>query len=87
MHDTPPQRVLNRAPLPDAASGFMAALIRAAGELGAKLELAALKRTAALQPPHKYVPWIVVNDVPLRRDYTSLGSYICEALSDPKCAP
>ncbi|WCJ27998.1 gamma interferon responsive lysosomal thiol (GILT) reductase family protein [Euphorbia peplus] len=35
--------------------------------------------TAQLNPPHRFVPWIVVNNQPLREDYENFVSYICKA--------
>ena len=40
--------------------------------------------TGALHPPHTYVPWLVVNGVPLGEDDTNLYKYICVALSGDK---
>lgn len=47
-------------------------------EYGKKLELAYAAETAALEPPHRYVPWVVVNGQPLYEDYTNFISYICK---------
>ncbi|KAI3870273.1 hypothetical protein MKX03_029662 [Papaver bracteatum] len=35
--------------------------------------------TAALNPPHEYVPWVTVNEVPIRMDIENLMKYICKA--------
>lgn len=35
------------------------------GVLGTQLERAAASETAALKPEHTYVPWVVVNTIPL----------------------
>ncbi|KAG4920536.1 Gamma-interferon-inducible lysosomal thiol reductase [Glycine soja] len=35
--------------------------------------------TSALEPPHKYVPWVVVNGEPLYEDYENFLSYLCKA--------
>ncbi|PKI51281.1 hypothetical protein CRG98_028310 [Punica granatum] len=48
---------------------------------GTKLELQYAAETNALQPPHQYVPWVVVNGKPLYEDYENFESYICEAYS------
>ncbi|KAK7301645.1 hypothetical protein RJT34_12515 [Clitoria ternatea] len=48
-------------------------------EHGKELELQYAAETDALQPPHKYVPWVVVNGEPLYEDYENFLSYICEA--------
>ncbi|KAL1202040.1 Gamma-interferon-responsive lysosomal thiol protein [Cardamine amara subsp. amara] len=48
-------------------------------ELGNKLELHYAAETKALEPPHKYVPWVVVDGQPLYEDYENYISYICKA--------
>ncbi|XP_060175006.1 gamma-interferon-responsive lysosomal thiol protein-like [Lycium barbarum] len=48
-------------------------------ERGKELELRYAAETSALQPPHKYVPWVVVDGQPLYDDYTNFISYICKA--------
>ncbi|KAK7301646.1 hypothetical protein RJT34_12516 [Clitoria ternatea] len=48
-------------------------------EYGKKLELQYAAETDALQPPHKFVPWVVVNGEPLYDDIENFISYICEA--------
>ncbi|CAN4102121.1 unnamed protein product [Withania somnifera] len=44
-------------------------------ERGKELEL----RHAAETPPHKFVPWVVVDGQPLYYDYRNFISYICKA--------
>ncbi|KAL8496625.1 hypothetical protein ACS0TY_020353 [Phlomoides rotata] len=46
---------------------------------GTQLELRYAAETNALQPPHKYVPWVVVDGQPLYDDYEDFASYICKA--------
>jgi interferon gamma-inducible protein 30 len=46
---------------------------------GTQLELKYAAETNELQPPHKYVPWIVVDGQPLYEDYENFISYICKA--------
>ncbi|KAJ0978362.1 hypothetical protein J5N97_013836 [Dioscorea zingiberensis] len=46
---------------------------------GKKLELQYAAKTDALQPPHKYVPWVVVDGQPLYEDYENFESYVCQA--------
>ncbi|KAM0948088.1 putative gamma interferon inducible lysosomal thiol reductase GILT, Thioredoxin-like superfamily [Dioscorea sansibarensis] len=46
---------------------------------GNKLELQYAAKTGALQPPHTYVPWVVVDGQPLYDDYENFESYICKA--------
>ncbi|EIE23002.1 GILT-domain-containing protein, partial [Coccomyxa subellipsoidea C-169] len=50
------------------------------GKLGAELERAA----AAATPLHQYVPWILVDDVPLGADCGNLATYICAAYTGKK---
>lgn len=52
-----------------------------AGGRGKELELKYAAETNALQPPHQYVPWVVVDGKPLYEDYQNFLSYICEAYS------
>lgn len=47
--------------------------------LGQKLELLYADLTAALNPPHEYVPWVTVNEVPLHMDIGNFMKYICKA--------
>ncbi|OIV95078.1 hypothetical protein TanjilG_10898 [Lupinus angustifolius] len=49
------------------------------GEYGKELELEYAAETNALQPPHKYVPWVVVDGEPLYEDYENFLSYVCNA--------
>ncbi|XP_059297721.1 gamma-interferon-responsive lysosomal thiol protein-like [Lycium ferocissimum] len=49
------------------------------GGRGKELELSYAAETNALQPPHKYVPWVVVDGQPLYDDYTDFISFICKA--------
>jgi interferon gamma-inducible protein 30 len=46
---------------------------------GTELELQYAGETNTLQPPHEYVPWVVVDGQPLYDDYENFTSYICEA--------
>ncbi|KAI5603951.1 hypothetical protein POPTR_001G281004v4 [Populus trichocarpa] len=48
------------------------------GGYGDELEKYATE-TNALQPPHKYVPWVVVDGQPLYEDYEDFITYICKA--------
>ncbi|RDX65976.1 Gamma-interferon-inducible lysosomal thiol reductase, partial [Mucuna pruriens] len=48
-------------------------------EYGQELDLKYADETSALQPPHKYVPWVVVDGEPLYEDYENFLSYICKA--------
>ncbi|XP_039131966.1 gamma-interferon-responsive lysosomal thiol protein-like [Dioscorea cayenensis subsp. rotundata] len=48
---------------------------------GSKLELQYAAQTNALQPPHQYVPWVLVDGQPLYSDYNNFEAYICNALN------
>ncbi|XP_045825027.1 gamma-interferon-responsive lysosomal thiol protein-like [Trifolium pratense] len=48
-------------------------------EHGRELDLKYADETNALQPPHEYVPWVVVNGEPLYEDYENFLSYVCKA--------
>jgi interferon gamma-inducible protein 30 len=67
------------APSPVATAALVAC---AEGPLGRALSRMAAARTAALDPPHEYVPWIVLNGVPLRSASDNLLAFVCVAL-DP----
>eukprot|EP00850_Spirogloea_muscicola_P001950 SM000007S20910 [mRNA] locus=s7:869353:870929:- [translate_table: standard] len=59
----------------------------AEGELGGKLLRKYGKETDALDPPHLFVPWVVVNGQPLYEDFNNLDAYICKAYTGPKRLP
>ncbi|KAK6935678.1 Gamma interferon inducible lysosomal thiol reductase GILT [Dillenia turbinata] len=46
---------------------------------GLELELQYANETNSLEPPHKYVPWVVVNGEPLYEDYENFVTYVCKA--------
>ncbi|KAK9279755.1 hypothetical protein L1049_013437 [Liquidambar formosana] len=46
---------------------------------GKELELQYAAETNTLQPPHEYVPWVVVDGQPLYEDYENFISYVCKA--------
>ncbi|PNX90928.1 gamma-interferon-inducible lysosomal thiol reductase [Trifolium pratense] len=48
-------------------------------EHGKELHLKHKDQTNALQPPHTYVPWVVVDGQPIYDDYRNFVSYICKA--------
>ncbi|MCL7026052.1 hypothetical protein MKW94_023624 [Papaver nudicaule] len=54
--------------------------------LGQQLELGYAKVTDELNPPHKYVPWVTVNDVPLYDEYYNFPTYVCNAYEGTKPA-
>ncbi|KAF8116274.1 hypothetical protein N665_0020s0125 [Sinapis alba] len=51
---------------------------------GKELQLKYAAETSALEPPHKYVPWVVVDGQPLYEDYENFISYICKAYKGNK---
>ncbi|XP_076925181.1 gamma-interferon-responsive lysosomal thiol protein-like [Bidens hawaiensis] len=51
--------------------------------LGNKLELQYADVTNSLQPPKKYVPWVVVNGKPLYDDYIYIITNICGMYTGP----
>lgn len=53
----------------------------AAGDMGARLQREAAAATAALRPAHQWVPWVVVNGVPILDDAANVKQYICVAYS------
>ncbi|KAK8941007.1 hypothetical protein KSP39_PZI010544 [Platanthera zijinensis] len=46
---------------------------------GQEIELQYASQTIALQPPHRYVPWVVVSGLPLYDDYDNFESHVCKA--------
>lgn len=50
-----------------------------AGTLGDYLQRHALERTASLVPRHRWVPWVVVNGIPLFDDFENVATFICAA--------
>ncbi|KAG6415388.1 hypothetical protein SASPL_122799 [Salvia splendens] len=46
---------------------------------GKKIILQYAAKTNALEPPHTYVPWVVVDGQPIYDDYRNFKSYICDA--------
>eukprot|EP00775_Hariotina_reticulata_P014323 gene14323-49_t len=49
------------------------------GQLGSALQRLAGEHTSSLKPAHQYVPWVVVNGIPLLEDLDNLLKYICVA--------
>lgn len=50
-----------------------------AGDMGVDLEVAAAAATAALDPPHIYVPWVTVNGIAVGQGYQFLLTFVCAA--------
>ncbi|KDP20259.1 hypothetical protein JCGZ_08854 [Jatropha curcas] len=46
---------------------------------GKQLLLQYGSKTDNLNPPHKYVPWVVVNETPLLEDYGNFVAYVCKS--------
>ncbi|KAL5742474.1 hypothetical protein ACOSP7_029206 [Xanthoceras sorbifolium] len=46
---------------------------------GKQLEQKCAAETAQLNPPHRFVPWVVVNNQPLQEDFMNIVSYVCKA--------
>jgi len=51
----------------------------AAGDRGDELDKASEAATRKLDPPHTYVPWVVVDGIPIGANYEALRSVICAA--------
>ncbi|KAL2632704.1 hypothetical protein R1flu_004183 [Riccia fluitans] len=54
------------------------------GQEGDKIVRANGAETDSLKPPHKYVPWVVVNGTPLYEDYEDVEKFVCEAYKGAK---
>lgn len=50
---------------------------------GNQLEQQYAEETGKLNPPHAFVPWVVVNNQPLYEDYMKFMNYICKAYKGP----
>ncbi|KAL8129420.1 hypothetical protein V2J09_018575 [Rumex salicifolius] len=46
---------------------------------GRQIELQYEYETDHLNPPHEYVPWVLVNDQPLEVNYKNFVDYVCKA--------
>lgn len=57
------------------------------GQRGEDLQQLARNKTDALRPPHQWVPWLVVNGVPLFDDMDNLQLFICAAAEPEQRAP
>ncbi|KVH94830.1 hypothetical protein Ccrd_003108 [Cynara cardunculus var. scolymus] len=47
--------------------------------MGVDLELKFADDTNHLNPPHRFVPWVLVDNKPLEEDYQNFVAYICKA--------
>ncbi|XP_019161204.1 PREDICTED: gamma-interferon-inducible lysosomal thiol reductase-like [Ipomoea nil] len=47
--------------------------------VGIRIEQGYGDETASLNPPHRFVPWVLVNNQPLQEDYDNFEAYICRA--------
>ncbi|GAV73596.1 GILT domain-containing protein [Cephalotus follicularis] len=54
---------------------------------GTKLELAYANETTHLNPPHTFLPWVIVNNQPIRDDYMNFEAHVCKSYkgSVPGC--
>ncbi|KAM7264947.1 hypothetical protein ACFE04_002630 [Oxalis oulophora] len=51
---------------------------------GNSLDQKFAKETSQLNPPHRFVPWVVVNNQALQEDFENFMSYICKAYQGPQ---
>ncbi|KAJ4823515.1 hypothetical protein Tsubulata_017892, partial [Turnera subulata] len=51
---------------------------------GNVLERKYAAETSQLNPPHRFVPWVVVNNQPLQEDFENFASYVCKAYKGPR---
>ncbi|BBN06521.1 interferon, gamma-inducible protein 30 [Marchantia polymorpha subsp. ruderalis] len=58
-----------------------------AGPAGEKIVRAFGAETDSLDPPHKYVPWVVVNGTPLYEEYEDVEKIVCDAYEGPLAKP
>ncbi|KAI4353432.1 hypothetical protein L6164_002383 [Bauhinia variegata] len=49
---------------------------------GKSIEKKFAMETDKLNPPHRFVPWVVVNNQPLQEDYLNFVDYICRAFNE-----
>ncbi|KAK3227380.1 hypothetical protein Dsin_007242 [Dipteronia sinensis] len=54
---------------------------------GTMLELQYEYETAHLVPPHTLLPWVVVNNQPIRDNYENFTTYVCNAYKGKKVPP
>jgi interferon gamma-inducible protein 30 len=52
-----------------------------------QLEREFAAETASLDPPHEYVPWVVVDGTPLYDDYVYIEKAVCQAYKGYKATP
>ncbi|KAG5552914.1 hypothetical protein RHGRI_010884 [Rhododendron griersonianum] len=51
--------------------------------LGFELERSYAYETASLKPPRRFVPWVIVDNLPLEEDYQNFVAYVCRAYKGP----
>jgi len=51
--------------------------------LGFQLERSYADETASLNPPRRFVPWVIVDNLPLQEDYQNFVAYVCKAYKGP----
>ena len=54
--------------------------------MGFELEVEAAAATAALDPPHVYVPWVTVNGIAIGEGYQYLLTFVCAAYAGDRRA-
>ncbi|KAK9010105.1 hypothetical protein V6N11_036620 [Hibiscus sabdariffa] len=55
------------------------AVLQTDGIFVSQLENQYAAETARLNPQHKFVPWVLVNDQPLQEDFKNFVTYVCNA--------
>ncbi|KAK3444956.1 hypothetical protein EUGRSUZ_A00606 [Eucalyptus grandis] len=56
------------------------------GGFGNKLERRNADETGRLNPPHRFVPWVLVNNRPLQEEFPNFMSHVCKAYKGD-CVP
>lgn len=51
--------------------------------LGFQIEKSFSEETSQLSPPHRFVPWVIVDGFVLQEDYENFAAYVCRAYKVP----